>query len=298
VAPKVYRIDLKHDLLCVCILLATLGCQSGGTGTAASIDAGSQVGSADGVRRFDDALLAGSSSDGGPIGGAVDSAGPIDGADGSHADLQVAAVDRPALLGADGSNPPEPDGSIAVGPDGASQQLDGTTVGPDAQEAQCAPLPQSVDARVVDEIYEYNIAERTGGYFQPGLYTLGQLVDLVDYQDPRRGMKTGRSLKETWQVRQVGDARYVDVVRDVPGQAVAHAATFRMELMRDSGPGGDDVWKLARTCGDSGLADLDGATLDVDMPLVSIRLPWGTVGMTADGRWWRRRFLCMGQPCR
>jgi hypothetical protein len=56
--------------------------------------------------------------------------------------------------------------------------------------------------------------------------------------------------------------------------------------------------KLTRVCGDSTLDDLDGAVLDVDWPLYSLRLPWGTSGKTKDGKWWRRRFYCMGQPCR
>jgi hypothetical protein len=202
----------------------------------------------------------------------------------------------------DGPTAVVPDSAADLQADGSKQTMDAISVAPDATGLECSKLAQAADAKNIDETYNYDQTERTGGYFQPGTYTLVQLVYLVGYQDPRLGTKTGRSVQETWRVRRVGDANqwetYLDLVRDGLGVPNEQSATFHMQLMRDGGSGSNNVWKLVRVCGDSTLDDLDGAVLNVDMPLMALRLPWGTAGTAKDGSPWRRRFACMGHPCR
>jgi hypothetical protein len=302
--------------LCLGILLSALGCHTkgGGAATTSSSDAGADLVPWDGMANAPaDAAHPGPLDDGGELHTPLDSRGADDVGQGSSADAPLVARDAssPDTTSGpfDGSPAPSPDGLNAPGPDGSSvSPADGpghpvdTMPGTSEAGAECSKISQAADAKVVDEIYQRDITERTGGFFQPGTYALAQLVEIVSYSDPRLGTKTGRSVQETWRVRRAGDASqyetYVDVVRDGLGAPSQQSATFHMELLRDSGPGGDDVWKLTRVCGDSSLDDLDGAVLDVDMPLVSIGLAWGTSGKTKDGKSWRRRYYCMGQACR
>jgi hypothetical protein len=247
------------------------------------------------VRATDGAAPPSGSVDGGAI---PDSDGLLD------AVLEVAAdraVSPDTTANATEGGPMPLDGSPALASDASVDTRDAERAAADGPgAATCPALAQAPEAQFSDESFAAEPGRRPDGLqLEPKLYTVVRFAQLVQLGDPRTGTKTGRRLKETWQLRRVpttgGKSEdYLDVVSQSFQDQIERRATFRLSIAKDLG-GMGLLWKLSRFCGDAGLDDLEDAVLDLDWP--DYGSFFGTNGTAKDGRWWRREFQCMGRTC-